>query len=170
MVYLGMIGKTREMYKEELRPAAEERLGKRLLLNEVSEREGLQVDPEEVEAEIDRMQEMMGPQADDMMEMLTSPEGRIMLANDLVSAKAQERVVAIAKGEAVDTNKPQHRGQAGNGEAVHQHRKHVLGAHQAAIEQRQARQGHEEDQRRGRQNPGRVGTVNLRLGGHGGPC
>jgi trigger factor len=98
--YLGMIGKSREMYKEELRPAAEERLKKRLLLNELSEREGLQVDPEEVEAEIERMRQMMGPQADDMMEMLTSPEGRIMVASDLVTARAQEQAVAIAKGEA----------------------------------------------------------------------
>jgi trigger factor len=98
--YLGMIGKTREAYKREMRPAAEERLQKRLVLGEIVEQEGLAIEPEEVEAELERMGEAMGPQAEQMLEMLSTPEGRLVLANDLVTAKAQERAIEIAKGEA----------------------------------------------------------------------
>lgn len=98
--YLGMIGKTREMYRQELHPAAEERLRKRLVLNHVAQLEGLEVEAEEIESEIDRVSEGMGEQAGEMREMLESPVGRLSVADDLMMAKVQDRVVQIAKGEA----------------------------------------------------------------------
>jgi trigger factor len=98
--YLSMVGKTRETYKHELRPAAEARLQRRLVLSEIGEREGLTVDPEEIEAELERMAEMMGPEGQEMMATLQSAEGRLMVANDLFTGKSQERAIQIAKGEA----------------------------------------------------------------------
>jgi trigger factor len=98
--YLTMIGKTREMYRREMRPSAEERLKKRLVLNQVAKEEGLQADPEEIEAEIDRLSEMLGDEADQMREVLDTPEGRLSIAEDLVIAQVQERIKQIARGEA----------------------------------------------------------------------
>jgi trigger factor len=98
--YLSMIGKTREAYRRELRPAAETRLQRRLVLNEIGEREGLAVDPEEIEAEIERMAEMFGPEGQEMIATLQTAEGRLMVANDLLTGKSQERATQIAKGEA----------------------------------------------------------------------
>ncbi|HSJ54365.1 MAG TPA: trigger factor [Anaerolineae bacterium] len=98
--FLRMMGKTREMYRQELRPAAEDRLKKRLVLEEISRREGLEAKPEEVEAEIDRMSERMGPQADRMREVLDTPGGRESVAIDLAISRAQERALLIARGEA----------------------------------------------------------------------
>lgn len=98
--YLGMVGKTREAYKEELYPAAEERLKKRLVLGEISKAESLQIEDDGIDAEIERMIEMMGPQAEEMRDTLESPGGRFMIADDLMTNKAQERAVQIAKGEA----------------------------------------------------------------------
>ncbi len=98
--YLAMVNKTREMYKQELRPAAEERLRKRLVLNEAARQEGLEADPEEVEAEINRLSEMMGDEAEQMRQALDSPGGRQSIANDLVMDQVQERIMQIAKGEA----------------------------------------------------------------------
>jgi trigger factor len=98
--YLSMIGKTREAYRRELRPAAETRLQRRLVLNEIGEREGLAVDPEEIEAEIERMAEMFGPEGQEMIATLQTAEGRVMVANDLLTGKSQERATQIAKGEA----------------------------------------------------------------------
>jgi len=98
--FLGMIGKTRESYKQEIRPSAEERLQKRLVLNEVARLEGLEADPDELEAQIGRLVEMAGPSGDEMREMLDSPEGRHSIADDLVMEQAQERVIQIGKGEA----------------------------------------------------------------------
>jgi trigger factor len=98
--YLGMIGKTRHSYREELRPTAEERLQKRLVLEEVARAEGLEADPDEIEAEIDRVSEMMGENAEQMRQMLDSPEGRKSVADDLIMAQSQERIRQIGKGEA----------------------------------------------------------------------
>jgi trigger factor len=98
--YLSMIGTTRANYRQELRPSAEERLKRRLVLEEVARREGLQADDEAIQAEIDRMIEAMGPNAEEMREMLESPAGRSSVAADLTLAQAQERVVEIGKGEA----------------------------------------------------------------------
>jgi trigger factor len=98
--YLGMIGKTRDGYRQELLPSAEERLQKRLILEEVARLEELEADPEAVDGEIERLIEAMGPEAEQMRELLESPEGRQSVADDLVMARAQERVVQIGKGEA----------------------------------------------------------------------
>ncbi len=98
--FLGMIGKTREAYREELRPSADERLKKRLVLREIAQLEGLEPESEEVEAEIERLSEMLGPQGEELRQMLDSPEGRQSVADDLIMTRAQERVVQIGKGEA----------------------------------------------------------------------
>jgi FKBP-type peptidyl-prolyl cis-trans isomerase (trigger factor) len=98
--YLGLVGKTRESYRQELRPSAEERLQKRLVLTKVARLEGLEADPDKVDAEIDRLREVMGDEAEQMQEMLDSPEWRESVAEDLVMAQVQERVTLIGKGEA----------------------------------------------------------------------
>lgn len=98
--YLGMMGKTREVYTRELRPTAEERLKQQLVLTKVAELEGLRLEEEEIEAEIERLVEVMGEQGEEMREMLESPAGRFSMANDLMGARIQERIVEIGKGEA----------------------------------------------------------------------
>ena len=98
--YLGMLGKTREGYRQELLPAAEERLQKRLVLEEVARLEALEADAEAVDDEIERLIEAMGPEAEQMRELLESPGGRQSVADDLVMAQTRDRVVQIGKGEA----------------------------------------------------------------------
>ncbi|MGD2206984.1 MAG: trigger factor [Anaerolineae bacterium] len=98
--FLGMMGKTREEYKQELRPAAEERLRARLVLEQITRREGLEVGEDEIEAEIAQMLEEAGDKADQMRAMLDSEVGRQMLVDDLLRAGARERLLQIAKGNA----------------------------------------------------------------------
>ncbi|HSJ52162.1 MAG TPA: hypothetical protein VLC52_00325, partial [Anaerolineae bacterium] len=76
------------------------RLKKRLVLDELARREGLEPTPEEVEAEIERMVERMGPQGDKMREVLDTPGGRESVTIDLAISRAQERALQIARGEA----------------------------------------------------------------------
>jgi len=95
-----MMGKTREQYKQEIEPVAEDRLRRRLVLEEVARREGLEPDDDEIGAEIERVVAMAGEEADEMREMLESPEGRASIANDLRVDLARERVKSIGKGEA----------------------------------------------------------------------
>jgi trigger factor len=98
--FLNMIGKTRQAYREDIRPSAEERLRKRLVLNEIARLEGLEADPEDVEAQIERLVVVAGSSGDQMREMLDSPEGRLSIADDLIIEQAQELVTQIGKGEA----------------------------------------------------------------------
>jgi trigger factor len=98
--FLQMIGKTPEAYKRDIRPAAEERLRKRLVLQEVGRQEGLEADPDAVQAEVERILATAGEDgADEVREMLESEEGRESIAQDLIQEEAQEIVVAIGKGE-----------------------------------------------------------------------
>ncbi|HSJ58689.1 MAG TPA: trigger factor [Anaerolineae bacterium] len=98
-IFFRMIGKTREAYQRELRPTVEGRLRKRLVLQKIGELEGLEADPEAVQAEIERTVMLAGDQAGEMREMLESEEGRESIARDLVLEQAQAHVVAIARGE-----------------------------------------------------------------------
>jgi len=98
--YLKMVGTTREAYKQELRPVSEERLKKRLALVNIATREGISVEPEEVDAEVERLVETMGDQAEKMREMLDTPGGRLSVADNLMVSRIEERIIQIAKGEA----------------------------------------------------------------------
>jgi trigger factor len=98
--YLEMTGKTRETYKAEFRPAAEARLKKRLVMVEVARQEGLTITEDEVEMETARLLERLGEEAQDLREAIASPEGRLSLADDLLTTKTQWRIIAIGKGEA----------------------------------------------------------------------
>jgi trigger factor len=98
--YLGMMGKTRESYKQEVAPSAERRLRQRLVLEQISLREGLKVEPEEIQAAIEAISGTSGEQAAEMRQLLESPLGRLTVADDLIMDRARERVVQIAKGEA----------------------------------------------------------------------
>jgi trigger factor len=97
--FLNMIGKTRDMYKQELSSSAEDRLKKRLVLNKVAEEEGLTIEEEELEEEIERLIEAMGDQAASMRALLETPGGKESVNQDLLVSRAQQRVVEIAKGE-----------------------------------------------------------------------
>jgi trigger factor len=99
-MFLRMIGRSREAYQQELRPSAEERLKKRLVLESLARAEQLQVTPEEVEAELERMRTLFGSEAEEMMRTLHTPGGRLVVYGDLLTTKAQERAIQIAKGEA----------------------------------------------------------------------
>ncbi|MCL7453746.1 MAG: trigger factor [Anaerolineae bacterium] len=95
-----MMGKSRESYMQDIRSSAEQRLRRRLILDEVARQEGLEPEPEEVDAEIELMVEMAGPEASQMREMLETPQGRASITQDLVISMAQERVKEIGRGEA----------------------------------------------------------------------
>ena len=76
--------------------------------------------------------------------------------------QAAEKRVPITERHAVAEDHPEHRDQRSHREAVHEHREHVLGSHQAAVEERQGRDRHEEYQRRRDQDPGGVSAVSFR--------
>ena len=70
--------------------------------------------------------------------------------------------VAVAERQAVADDDPDHRDDAGDGEALHHGGEHVLLADHAGVEQRQAGDGHHQHQRGGGQHPGGIAGVDLR--------
>ena len=67
----------------------------------------------------------------------------------------------IARGEsqAVAVDDPQHGAQTPHDHDLHQHGEHVLGAHHAAVEQREAGNGHEQHEGCRGQHPGGVAGI-----------
>jgi trigger factor len=98
--FLRMTGKTREEYREENRSKAKERLERSLALSEFVEREGLEVQPDDVESAIEqRVAQQPEESAERLRSLLDSPGGRRALGNDLLTQQALLRLEAIARGE-----------------------------------------------------------------------
>jgi trigger factor len=91
--------KSKEEYRDELHPRTVERLKRGLALGKVVELEGITVEEEEVEGQIERMSSPFGEQADKARDIFSSPDNMRSIASDLLTGKALQRLVAIAKGE-----------------------------------------------------------------------
>jgi trigger factor len=100
--WLAMNKQSKEDYRDESRPRAVKRLERGLALGKVVELEGIKVEEEEVEAEIERMSSAFGEQADEARDVLSSPDNMRSIASDLLTSKALQRLVTIAKGEVED--------------------------------------------------------------------
>jgi trigger factor len=99
--YLKIEGKNAEEIRDELKPAAEERVSRGLVLGQVVEDENIEVGDEEVTQEIERMLEPLGESGNDSLkEVFDTPEGRNRIGMDLLTKKAMDRLMDISKGEA----------------------------------------------------------------------
>ena len=70
--------------------------------------------------------------------------------------EAPDEAVAVPEGERITDDGPDDGDQAHHGEALHHGAEDVLPADQAAVEEREAGTGHQQDQGRGDQHPGVV--------------
>lgn len=99
--YLKIEGKNAEEIRDELKPAAEERVSRGLVLGQIVEEENLEVDDDEITQEIDRMLEPLGENGNDSLkDVFDTPEGRNRIGMDLLTKKAIDRLMDISKGEA----------------------------------------------------------------------
>lgn len=98
--YLKIEGKTEEDLRKELEPEAIERIKRGLVLGKIVDVEELKVEDEEIDAEIKRLTEPLGADADKrLLEAFESPAGRQRIAMDILTDKAMRRIVSIAKDE-----------------------------------------------------------------------
>lgn len=100
--YLKALGKSDEEYREELKPTAEIRLKRGLVLNQLIKEEGLSVADEEVVQRIIEMSQMYGDRAADARKAFMADENRQSIMLDMLSSEGVARAVAIAKGQAPD--------------------------------------------------------------------
>lgn len=93
--YLQQMGKS----EGELRPVAERRVRRSLVLSQVAEAEHIEVTDEEVEAEISRLSDGAGSQADEVRRLFSNERAKEGLRRSLVTRTTLERLVQIASDE-----------------------------------------------------------------------
>ncbi len=100
--YLRMMGKTHEEYHEELRPAAQTRLERKLVLDAIAEREQFEISDYELEQ---YLADMLGHDPEELestLEQLAKSENYRNFITSLIQREhAEELFIASAKGEEV---------------------------------------------------------------------
>jgi trigger factor len=100
--YLKIENKTREQVREEFRPRAEERLKRALVLGRIVEHEKLDVSSDEVSGEIGRLSAAWGERSSEVRKALSTDNSRRSLTVDLLTNKAVQRLIAIARGDTLE--------------------------------------------------------------------
>ncbi|MCE2464876.1 MAG: trigger factor [Dehalococcoidia bacterium] len=96
--YLANLGKSREESREELRTSAVERLSRFLVIRKLAQDENLEVDPEEVDSEIDRMATGAGAGSEAILRAFSSEDARSSIRTVLLTRKVLERLTQIVEG------------------------------------------------------------------------
>ena len=98
--YLHLTGQTEQEWQTQLRPQAQDRLTTYLVIRKLAEQENIQVEPQEIEAEIQRlMQNSDQDSAANMRLILNSPDSRESIRTNLLGNKVMARLVEIVKGD-----------------------------------------------------------------------
>ena len=105
--YFKAENKTQAEVRDELRPRAEERVKRALILGKVVEEEQLEVDEEEVSRQVRRLASNMQDPEGKIFKALNTPRSRRRVENDLLFEKAIDRLISIAKGENPDKGNPE---------------------------------------------------------------
>ena len=105
--YFKAENKTEAEVRDELRPRAEERVKRALILGKVVEEEQLEVDEEEVSRKVRRLASNMQDPEGKIFKALNTPRSRRRVENDLLFEKAIDRLNSIAKGENPNKGNPE---------------------------------------------------------------
>lgn len=100
--YLAQVGKSEAEIKEELRPVATERVLRSLVLSQFADAEQIEVPPEEVDAEIERLAGEMGGVGDQFRQVFSSENGKRSLENSIRTRRSFDRLAEIASGRAAE--------------------------------------------------------------------
>lgn len=96
---LQRVGKSEEELRAELRPQAEDKVRRSLVLTEFARAEGITVTPEDVDAEIERMAEgLSDQQANQVRQIFGTENGREVISRSLFTRKALDRLLEIVSG------------------------------------------------------------------------
>lgn len=97
--YLTYVGKTEEEFREELRPAAEDRLNRMLVVRKLAREEEIEVAPEEVQEEIDSMISTASEEnSAAMRRVFNSEDTRESIRSSLLNRKVMQRLVELVQG------------------------------------------------------------------------
>ena len=97
-LYLQRLGKSEEEIKESVKPEAEERLRRSLVLSQFAETENITVDDSEIETELQTMAASAGEQADALLRIFSTENGRETIRRSLHTRRTLARLVELASG------------------------------------------------------------------------
>jgi trigger factor len=98
--YFKFTNQSEEEFRESSRPQAERAIQRGLMMGELATQEHLDVEGQEVEERIAALSTQWGERAGDVREALSEPDSVRSIASGVLTDKAVQRMVAIAKGEA----------------------------------------------------------------------
>jgi trigger factor len=111
--YVQNAGKTREELREELRPAATERLHRYLVIRKISQDEGLEVSPEEVDTEVEELTASASGSSEALLQAFSSEDARSSLGSAILTRKVLERLIQrIEEPEEAPTDSLETEGEA----------------------------------------------------------
>lgn len=96
--YLRDVGKTQEELREELRPAAVERLTRFLIIRKLAQEEDVEVSPEEVDAQIESISSGSPDSRESLRQAFSSETARNSISNAVTTRKVLERLGQIVQG------------------------------------------------------------------------
>jgi trigger factor len=97
--YLQFLGKTEEEFLDELRPTANDRLARFLVMRKLSQEEAIDVTDEEVMEDIENTLESMNDVTPQMRRVMTSEVARDRVRTSMLNRKILERLVEIVQGQ-----------------------------------------------------------------------
>ena len=105
--YMELIKRTPEQLHEDLLPSATERVKRSLALSQLAEDENLDVTPEEIDEEIEKIAGGSGEQGEQMRQIFSSENGRTVVERNLRTRKTIDKLTEIASQDgAAATRKP----------------------------------------------------------------
>jgi trigger factor len=105
--YLQQIGKSEEEMRAELRPLAEARVRRSLVLSELAEAEHIEVTDAEVQVEIERLASGVSGSADEVRRLFSSDSAKESLRRSLITRKTLDRLAEIASADGAELEEAQ---------------------------------------------------------------
>ena len=103
--YLSGIDKTEEELRKELHPLATKRITQSLVLGRIAEEEKFEVSDAEISTEIENMVKSATENKDELNKYLNTPQARRSIEQVLITRKTIQRLVVIARGSKMNTQK-----------------------------------------------------------------
>ncbi len=100
--YLNHLGKSKEEWRKELEPQAERQLNSYLVIRRLARDQGIEIEPDEVQAEVASMLQDAGDAQDQMRRILGSANAQESIRSNLLNRKVMGRLAEIIQGENVD--------------------------------------------------------------------
>jgi len=105
--YLQRMGRSEEDVRAEMRPIAEQRVLRSLVLSQVAEAEDIHVEDPEIQEELDRLTSGVSEQADEIRRLFSTDAAKESLRRSLTTKKTLDRLVVIASGDGAETEEEQ---------------------------------------------------------------